>query len=313
MNPASETPLDHDAWRAAVASGHALLARKARTFRLASAMLPGDLRDDIAILYAFCRIADDLADDDGDAAALDALDREIAGEAEPRPLVRALLQVARRHGVSLADARTLLDGVRSDLGAVRVADDAELLRYSFKVASTVGLMLSRILGARTTAAETHAADLGLAMQLTNIVRDVREDAAHGRVYLPRTRLAAHGATHDDVITGVARDAVYAVCLEVLELADRYYESGREGLRYLPGRHRFGVAVAHQVYGAIGWRIRRTGFHPLDGRMIVPRRERLAWLGRAFVISLTSASAPQPARAVAPLHHAHDVRAHGART
>lgn len=311
---APDRALDDATWREAVAAGHDLLARKARTFRLASALLPRQLRDDIAVIYAFCRTADDLADDTADAAALDALDREVAGLDEPRPLVRALHEVAARHGLALGHARTLLAGVRSDLAPVRITDDAALVAYSYQVASTVGLLLSRVLGVREPGAESHAADLGLAMQLTNIVRDVREDAACGRVYLPGTRLAAHAATPDDVLAGRCRAAIRAVCLEVLDLADRYYESGRAGLRYIPPRQRVAIAVALEVYGAIGWRIRRTGFHPLDGRMVVPRAEKVARVGQALVLAATCARRHAAApRSTPPLRPAPDVGHHVARS
>jgi phytoene synthase len=153
-------------------------------------------------------------------------------------------------------------------------------------------MLSHLLGVRDPAAEPHAIDLGLAMQLTNIVRDVREDAERGRVYLPRTRLAAHGITPEQVLAGAApRSALRQVCLEVLNLADRYYASAEQGFRFIPLRSRLGVAVASRVYAAIGWRIRRTGHHPLDGRMVVPRAEKLGRIGQAVAVSLRSSIVP----------------------
>ncbi len=277
--------------------GRELLARKARSFNLATSWLPADLRDDIAILYAFCRLADDLADESETRAEADAaltrLEAELLGDRPQRAVVIALRGLARRHGFPLTHAHALLDGVRTDLDLVRIEDDVQLLDYSYLVASTVGLMLSRILGVRDTEAEPHAIDLGLAMQLTNIVRDVREDAERGRVYLPRTRLAAHGITPEQVIAGTApRAALRQVCLEVLGLADRYYASAEQGFRFIPLRARFGVAVAARVYASIGWRIRRTGHHPLDGRMVVPSAEKLGRIGQAVAVSLRWSIGPQ---------------------
>jgi phytoene synthase len=288
-----DAAIDDATWAAVVRSGHVLLAEKARTFRLATAMLPAGLHDDIAVLYAFCRTADDLVDEARDEAALRLLEREIAGFAEPRPLVRALRDIARRRGVSLCHAQALLEGVRNDLGHVEIENDSELLAYSWQVASTVGLMMSRVLGVDDPAAEAHAADLGLAMQLTNIVRDVREDALLGRVYLPRTRLAAHGLTADDVLEGRGREGVRLVCLELLDLADQYYASGEAGLRYIPLRARVGVAVAQRVYASIGWRIRATGHHPLDGRLVVPRSEKLGRVGQAVAVSVRTSFSRLP--------------------
>lgn len=289
-------PSESDAWLQALEFGRTLLARKARSFHLATSLLPADLRDDIAILYAFCRLADDLADESespeaGDLA-LRRLDAELRGARPPSAVIAALRALAKRHDFPLTHAHALLDGVRSDLGPVRIEDDVQLLDYSYLVASTVGLMLSHLLGVRDPAAEPHAIDLGLAMQLTNIVRDVREDAERGRVYLPRTRLAAHGITPEQIIDGTAsRAALRQVCLELLGLADRYYESAEQGFRFIPLRSRLGVAVAARVYASIGWRIRRTGHHPSDGRMVVPRAEKLGRIGQAVAVSLRSSLVP----------------------
>lgn len=279
--------MDGATWTAVVRSGQSLLAQKARTFRLATAMLPAGLHDDIAVLYAFCRTADDLVDESADEGALLRLERELMGAEVPGPLVQALQDVSRRRGFSLCHAQSLLEGVRGDLGTVIIENDGELLAYSWRVASTVGLMVSRLLGVEDPAAEGHAADLGLAMQLTNIVRDVREDALRGRVYLPRTRLEQHGLSTDDVLQGRQREGVRAVCLELLDLADRYYASGEAGFRYIPLRARVGIAVAQRVYASIGWRIRATGHHPLDGRLVVPRAEKLGRVGEAVAVSVRS--------------------------
>jgi 15-cis-phytoene synthase len=283
---------DSAAWFEAVGIGRQLLARKARSFHLATRLLPEDLRDDIAVLYAFCRIADDLADESDSPeladVALSRLEAELLGAQPQRAVISALRGLARRRGFPLSHARALLEGVRSDLRPARIENDVQLLDYSYLVASTVGLMLNHLLGVVDPEAEPHAIDLGLAMQLTNIVRDVREDAERGRVYLPHTRLTAHGITPEQVIAGTAsRGALRDVCLEVLELADRYYASAEQGFRFIPLRARFGVAVAARVYAAIGRRIRRTGHHPLDGRMVVPGPEKLGRIGQAVAVTLRS--------------------------
>ncbi len=284
-------------WPEAVQEGRALLARKARSFSLATAFLPRATQDDVAVLYGFCRIADDLADDAADgteaARALERLEAELLGRAAPRPIVAGLRMLARRHGVSLQHAQTLLRGVRSDLGPVALEDDVALLRYCYRVAATVGLMLNRVLGVRGSAADACAVNLGLAMQITNIVRDVREDAAQGRVYLPRHRLATHGVSAGDVCAGRAdRHAVLRVSLDLLELADQLYRQAASGLGFIPGRARFGISAAYRLYASIGWRIRRRGHQPLDGRMVVPAWEKAWRLAEAGAIALRhSVTAP----------------------
>lgn len=307
------------AWEETLIKGRELLRAKARSFHLATGMLPAELRDDIAVVYAFCRTADDLADESEHPAdarnALLRLDAELAGRRPPGKLVTALARVAERHAFTLEHARVLLDGVRTDLDVVRIADDQALLQYCYRVASTVGLMISRVLGVRDPAAEPFAVDLGLAMQLTNIVRDVREDVARNRVYLPCTRLRAHGITPEQLCRfAVEREPLRQVCLELLALADRHYRSAARGLTFIPFRARFGIAVASRVYASIGWRTRRLRHHPLDGRMIVPRSEKLWRIGESAAVTVASAFARpvthDPALQVA-LHAAPDLlRARG---
>lgn len=267
------------------------LAVGSKTFAFAGWFLPSDRRADAALLYTFCRYVDDLADDSADSvAARSALARvqdELSG-AEPRPLVAALLAMFTRRGVKPTYAVELVNGVLSDLDGVAVADDAELLRYCYRVASTVGLMMCGVLGVSDPAALPHAIDLGLAMQLTNICRDVREDAGNGRVYLPASRLAAAGFSGGPSDLLGAREPVRRVVADLLALAERYYQSGDDGMRAIPARTRFAIVIASRVYRAIGLRLARLGGDPLIGRTVVPLGEKLVWAVRAaahFVVGL----------------------------
>jgi phytoene synthase len=266
---------------------HQILSRHARTFRWAAQFLPDDQRDDAAVVYAFCRLVDDTADESGGPEEgrrqLDRLSSELERSCPPRPLVGAYLEVAERRDMDLDYARELISGVRSDLGEVLVETDEQLLRYCYRVASTVGLMMCAVLGVEDPAATPHAIDLGVAMQLTNIARDVREDAEMGRVYLPAERLRARGVDQLDLVTGRAdRRGVARVTAEIIEMAERYYESGEAGLYYIPLRSRLAILVAGRLYRGIGWRLRdEHDSDPLRGRTIVawPRKFRL--LGRAL--------------------------------
>lgn len=253
-----------------------VLHTHARSFTLASWFLPRARRDEAAVVYALCRLIDDTADEaeDLDVARRDlaALDRELAGEAPARPLVAAFRLLGELRGVPTEAARELITGVATDLTPVRVADDRELLRYCYRVAGTVGLMMCGVLGVTERRALTYAVDLGLAMQLTNICRDVREDAAMGRVYLPAERLAAHGTSSAEVLAGTApREAVRAVVDELLELAEHCYVRARLGMHDIPFRPRLAILVASRVYRAIGLRLQRVhASDPLHGRTVVPR-------------------------------------------
>lgn len=270
-----------------VAEAREVLSRHARTFALAGWFLPPERLDDAAIVYAFCRLVDDAVDaaesrEQGDAAVA-AIERELRGEAEARPLVACFAALLDGWSISRQVALELCAGVRSDAGDVVVGGDAELLRYCYRVAGTVGLMMCGVIGARDPAALPYALDLGIAMQLTNISRDVAEDARLGRVYLPAARLRAAGTEPAALLRGDApRAAVSAVVLDVLALAERYYASADAGMRFIPWRSRLAIVVAGRVYRAIGLRLRRRGGDALAGRTVVPALEKALWVGAALL-------------------------------
>lgn len=274
------------------ADARAVLAKHGRTFSLASRFLPADTRDDAARLYAFCRGVDDLADEVGDEAGLRALREELAGGAAPRPLVAVYLDLCARRGLSPRPALDLVDGAISDLGDVDVPDERGLLLYAYRVAGTVGLMMRPLLGADDPRATPHAVDLGIAMQLTNIARDVVEDAGRGRVYLPATWRREAGIGDDEA--PVADGRWHAVVLRTLDLADAYYASGEAGLGWIPWRTRLAIAVASRVYRAIGAVIRRRGPAGLARRAVVATPERLWHAAWAVLATLAPRRPHDPA-------------------
>ena len=273
-------------------------------------MLPAERHDDAAVLYAFCRGVDDAVDEAPTRAealeALARLERGLGDGVDAGPLTAALTGLAERRGVSLIAARQLIAGVRGDLDPVCVADDEELLRYCYHVAGTVGLMMCGVLGVTDRAAHAHAVDLGIAMQLTNICRDVLEDARMGRVYLPAERLRARGVTPEGLLDGSAdRDAVAHVVRDLLELAEHYYASADAGMRYIPARPRLAILVASRVYRAIGRRLlSRHGGDALHGRTFVPVVSKLGWTMVAFFdyvrLSLRRRRAAHPSHLHRPL-------------
>ena len=296
-----------------VATSRAVLAHHARSFRFAALFLPRQVHDDAAMLYAFCRYVDDAVDEaksESEARnTLDSIDRVLRaehlraehGQESGRDAValdarhvdeqiEAVVNVMDRREMDRKAAIDLVAGVRGDLEEVRVADDAALLRYCYLAAGTVGLMMCGVLGVRDERARRHAIDLGIGMQLTNICRDVREDAEMGRVYLPASRLSAEGVSATDVVSGRAdRRAVARVVSALLEEADRRYASGDAGMRYIPWRPRLAIYVASRLYRAIGVRLRSA--HACDafiGRTVVPFGMKIAWMFAAifaWVISL----------------------------
>lgn len=270
---------------ALVESSTAILAEHGRSFSLAGQFLPEDRRADAALLYHFCRLADDVVDEatDPDAARRDvaALRAELLDEAVPRPIVREVRRILQPVGI--APALDLIDGVVGDLDFEVPKTDEELELYCYRVAGTVGLMMCAVLGVDDRAAFARAIDLGLGMQLTNICRDVLEDAERGRVYLPRDRLVAHGLTAEQLLDGSApRERVSRVVVELLTLADGYYASARCGYAAIPLRSRIAIAMAARLYQGIGHKLRRNGGDALAGRTIVGPLEKLLLLGRGLL-------------------------------
>jgi phytoene synthase len=178
---------------ALVAQSRATLATHARSFRWGAFFLPPDRRGAAAIVYAFCRMVDDLVDEAGDVDELLRVRDELTGARPARPLVEVFADVVSGSREAVPAALELIGGVRGDAGRVRIDDDAGLLRYCYRVAGTVGLLMCPVLGVTDRAALPHAIDLGIAMQITNICRDVAEDLTMDRVYLPASRLEAAGA------------------------------------------------------------------------------------------------------------------------
>ncbi len=236
------------------------------------------------MVYAFCRHVDDAADKAESSQAggetLLQIRRELRGERAAGPVVGAFLSVAGRRRIEVAHAEELVLGVASDLGEVRIEDDRALIRYSYRVAGTVGLLMCPVLGVTVEAAHPFAVDLGVGMQLTNICRDVAEDAQMGRVYLPRSRLMAHGVTSEMLLASEAsanyelRRCVAQVVRELVALADVYYASGALGMNMIPPQPRIAMVVASRVYRAIGHKLVSQGADPWRGRTVLTGKEKV---------------------------------------
>ncbi|QDG51222.1 phytoene/squalene synthase family protein [Persicimonas caeni] len=265
-----------------VVASREVLAVNSRSFSWASWFLPADRRDDAAVVYALCRLIDDIADESDSAeqarAELKLLRGELEGERDARALVAVFLDVAERRKLDVVYALELIAGVESDLGKVCLRSDRDLLRYCYRVAGTVGLMMCAVLGVDDQRAHAHAIDLGVAMQLTNICRDVLEDAERGRVYLPAKRLRDAGVEPRELLAGEADpEKVSQVVCDLLKLADRYYRSADCGMAYIPARSRLAIVVAARIYRAIGVKLLQNDGDALAGRTIVSGTMKLWWV------------------------------------
>jgi len=235
-----------------------VLRSQGRSFHWAARFMPAAAAGDAAVLYAFCRRIDDLGDEtapDRAAPALDAVLTALDGSPAPDRETADFLDLAQRRGVSLDAARALVRAVRADLDAPRLPNGDALIQYAHGVAGTVGVMMCPVLGVRDRRARPFAVDLGIAMQLTNIARDVGEDAANGRRYLPASWLGgpigpgAICAAEGDIDRRVRR-----ALARTLDTADRYYASAERGMRFIPARARLAILAARHIYAAIGPRV-----------------------------------------------------------
>jgi len=243
-----------------------------RTFFVASHLLARVHASRAATLYAFCRHVDDLADDAPDAqaarCALAAVSRALIDGRANDPWTAALLALQAQTGMLLAPARALVAGVASDLDPVRIADEEQLLRYAFGVAGTVGLMMCAVLDVRDPRAAPFAIDLGIAMQLTNIARDVGDDARMDRRYLPATWVGDIAPTAIAAPDAALQAVLRAATRRLLALAERYYASGEAGLGFLPVRARVAILAAARMYRAIGGRIAAADYRSWDRRAVL---------------------------------------------
>ncbi len=274
--------------RADFAACRAILRDGSRTFLAASLLLPRRVRDPAAALYAFCRVADDAIDLGEDAeAALARLRKRLAlayeGRPLPIPVDRALADVVARFRIPRALPEALLEGFEWDASGRRYEDLADLSAYAIRVAGSVGAMLAVLMGARAPDMMARACDLGAAMQLTNIARDVGEDARAGRLYLPLGWLREAGVEPEAWLARpVFSDEVGFVVQRLLWAADDLYERADSGIARLPPSCRPAIRAARHLYAGIGREIGWHGFDSVSRRAVVPARRKTWLLARALL-------------------------------
>lgn len=274
------------------------LAEGSKSFFAASLLLPPRLRGPATVLYAFCRAADDAVDGSADPAAAVAdlrrrLDRIYAGRPAACPVERLFADLVETIDLPRALPEALIEGFAWDADGRRYADLAALEAYAFRVAGVVGMMMSVLMGRRSEAALARAADLGIAMQYTNIARDVGEDARAGRLYLPLDWLAAEGLDGPALLMaptpslGLAR-----VVARLLAAAESHYARAEAGIALLPPDCRPAIHAARLVYREIGHCLAAAGHDSISARTVVPGRRKLVLMADAVAAALLSGSTPR---------------------
>lgn len=269
----------------------ALMRTGSRSFFAASRLLPLRVRASAIALYAFCRVADDLVDCGGmavgDAMAVlsHRLDRIYEGLPLDHVEDRALAVVVQRHQLPRALLDALLDGFAWDAQGRAYESLEDLHDYGARVAGSVGAMMCWIMGVRDPQALARACELGVAMQLTNIARDVGEDARNGRLYLPRQWLREAGIDPDAWLRKPGcTPALQGVVARLLDEADRLYRQAAAGIPQLPRDCRSAILAARLIYAEIGEQLKRDGLDPIRQRAVVPTARKLVLLASASVQS-----------------------------
>jgi len=257
------------------------MARAGKTFYFASLWLPREIRDDVARAYTFCRAVDDLADESSSAegrAQLGDIERSMVSGTGGNPVSDTILPLLQRYPASRDPLVELVRACAVDGPGIRIETESELRRYAEGVAGTVGRAMYPVLGGSDSRGLRHAEALGVAMQYTNIARDVLSDLDDDRVYLPREWLG--GIELDGLPAGDRRceEAVIEAVRFLLKSADEHYTFGLEGLGYLAPGCRRGIEIAARCYGAIGGRViaggqleRRRAFVPLWRKLVLAAR------------------------------------------
>lgn len=263
--------------------------QRARNFYYSFLVLPPERRVAMCAVYAFFRYADDVTDEltGADAAARlaawrDALEAAYADETAAHPILPAFREVTRRYAIPAVYFRELIDAAAMDLAPRRYETFDDLYRYCYGVASTVGLVCLHIFGFSDRRALLLAEWCGIAFQLTNILRDVGEDAARGRVYLPQEDLRRFHCPEETLLRGEATPAFRELMRFEVARARDYYERARPLVGLVEPASRPCLAAMMQIYGGLLRRIERSGYDVFRRRAALPAWSKLAIAGGAWV-------------------------------
>ena len=264
--------------------------RSTSNFYYAFMLLPLERRRALYAVYAFCRFVDDIADDESIREPAELLRRwrdelgRVYGGTPTRAISRALADAAARFSIPREYFEEVIAGVEMDLARKRYASFGELRQYCYRVASAVGLICIEVFGYRNPGARVYAENLGIALQLTNILRDVKEDAGRGRIYLPLEDLARFGVSEDEILRGVYSDAFVRLMEFEANRARDFYALAE---RALPAEDRATLLTAEamrMIYGSLLRLIVSSNYRVLDRRLSLSAPRKLYLVGRAWASS-----------------------------
>ena len=260
-----------------------------RTYYFSTRLFPAEVRPRVHALYAFMRYADEIVDTphdlplDAQLAVLEEFEAEtlaaVSGEEVPNPILRAYADTVRRCGIDPEAITAFMKSMKMDTRVFRYPTFSDLETYTFGSAAVVGLMMCRVVGVVDERADRHAEALGVAMQLSNFLRDVGEDWRRGRVYLPIEDLARFAYSERDLASGVVDERFVALMRFEIDRARGLYGVADEGMKYIPRGRRFPVVVARELYAAILDRIEAQNYDVFRRRAQVSRPAKLLFAAR----------------------------------
>lgn len=273
--------------RAAFEYARRITAYYSKSFYVSARILPADRRWATYALYGFCRHCDNLIDTPRQRTRseifgeIEFLTEELqiaynTGESE-HPIVRSFIFVAKRYGIPIEYPLDLLKGVAMDIQQARYITFDELTFFCYRVASVVGLMMTHILGYKDKRAFEYAKLLGIAMQLTNILRDIKEDKEMGRIYLPQADLSVFGVSNQDILNEKMTPQLRALMKFQIKRADRYYFEAIPGISLLKTESQYAIHSAAKIYRGILRQIEARNYNPFTGRVFVPPIQKIGIL------------------------------------
>ena len=248
------------------------LKKHGKSFYWASFFLPKRNKDAATKLYSICRFFDDLADDNNEDQT-----KILTGEFKKicDDLSHPINEFFTSHNLSIKILGDLVDGLVKDQTDVRIKNEKELIQYAYQVAGTVGLMMSPLIMVNNNKANKHAIDLGIAMQLTNIARDIYEDALMNRIYLPQDWISNTNISElTDISSNKDLIQIKSAIKKLILLSETYYKNGFAGMRYIPLKTRLAIFFAAKIYRAIGQKIKKNRYEYSYKRIYVSTIEKL---------------------------------------
>ena len=264
------------------------LKKRAKTFYFASLFFSTEKRNDIKVLYLFCRFIDDLGDNTKlskkvSKIKLKKIKKELLTKKTKNKIIHNFINLMSKYNIDNKIPNDLIDGVLSDLSKVNIKDYNQLFYYSYKVAGTVGLMMCDVMGVKQNSLKSNAIYLGIAMQLTNISRDIKEDLLRDRIYIPKEiRIHVNNNFNDIPFCETLQKEFAKDLKKLIDTSDVIYDLAWEGIIKLPFKYRLPIAIASYLYQSIGTKIRNRNYNIWKKRIYLTKIDKVIKTFRVFM-------------------------------